>query len=168
MLCYKSECVLYVVTSSFYLFPVAVWECVWTLEQTCVNHWAITALFVYISVSVWSFKHNWAVGANDGIMRVLTQSCVLFLWMHTLTFVKSQGKTILTHSFSHSVVIWVVDLLWLSQFPCFCWLWNVFDVGKLNDSAHVCKYFVYVPSAKWTLIFTVFMICPQIVRLPSF
>ncbi|KAI3368487.1 hypothetical protein L3Q82_025500 [Scortum barcoo] len=35
----------------------------------------------------------WRVHGNEDKMRVITRCCVLFLWMHTLTFVKSQDCT---------------------------------------------------------------------------
>jgi len=49
-------------------------------------------LSVYNSVSVSCFYFCLAVQGNEDKMHLITQSCVLFLWMHSLTFVKGQGK----------------------------------------------------------------------------
>ncbi|KAF3835459.1 hypothetical protein F7725_028017 [Dissostichus mawsoni] len=47
-------------------------------------------LSVYNSVSVSCFYFCLAVQGNEDKMHLITQSCVLFLWMHSLTFVKGQ------------------------------------------------------------------------------
>lgn len=80
--------------------PLWAWGCSWRLEQSCANHWATFCILwhqlfsfsVYNSISISTFFFWVSLHGNEDKMRAITRSCVLFLWMHALTLVKSQGK----------------------------------------------------------------------------